>query len=165
MLRVTRGLCLRFTTGAAFQMAPEGLLVALQKQYLLFAWGWIYTTEPSLKQSAIQNLSKHKSEYSPHCFTFFQFLLSVFPSSRLVPHNFLFLTASLCHAAPAVPVPVQAGVVTLWVTPMSSALLFGISSAFSLCLLRLPLSFFAPPAPLYNDQLYFFFQARREKMS
>lgn len=30
----------------AFQTVTEGLSVALQKQYLLFAQGWVYTTEP-----------------------------------------------------------------------------------------------------------------------
>lgn len=145
------------TTGMAFQMAPEICLLPYRNSTCCLHRAGFTPLSPEWKPNLLfknlsKNLSKHKNKSCPCRCVVLQFLLSIFLSSRLVPHDVLFLLFPYPHfghhqAAPAV-------------TPTSSVLFLSILSAFSAfsCL------FFMPPESLTVIN-FLFFKARRDEMS
>lgn len=145
------------TTGMAFQMAPEICLLPYRNSTCCLHRAGFTPLSPEWKPNLLfknlsKNLSKHKNKSCPCRCVVLQFLLSIFLSSCLVPHDVLFLLFPYPHfghhqAAPAA-------------TPTSSVLFLSILSAFSAfsCL------FFMPPESLTVIN-FLFFKARRDEMS
>lgn len=161
------GSWLRSTTGTAFQTATEVCLLPYRNSICCLPRAGFTPLSPEWKpkQSAIQNLSKHKSKCCLCRYAFLQFLISVFPSSRLVPHDFLFSLfpfPRFGHHRVAPAVPVRAYIVRLG--GHSHVLCSLPQQLISFLSLPSPVSlfFYSPSTPVQWSTLFF---PRQEEMN
>lgn len=152
------------TTGMAFQIVPEVWCCTETVSVVcpgLDLHHWALSENPN--NLLFKNLSKHKNKYCSCRYVVLQFLLSIFLSSRLVPHEFLFFLfpfPRFGHHQAAPAVPVQTCIVRFGGHPTSSVLFLSILSAFSAfsCLFFIP-----PESPTVIN--FIFFKAKRDEMS